>query len=71
MSFFRQLAERYKERAGGYTRDQADRRIIGAVAVRGDIALAGIDRQFHVEIDPVVKGADHMVGVENLDIGIG
>ncbi len=49
-------------------RDQADRRVLGAVALGRDVALAGVDRELHADLGALVEGADHVVGVEDLDV---
>ena len=50
-------------------RHQADGRILGTVLVGRDIAFAGVDRQFHVEIGTIVEVADHVILVQDLDTG--
>src|SRR5581483_5595402 len=52
-------------------RDQTDGRVFRTVAVGGDIALAGGDGELHAEIHLLVQGAEHQVGIEDLDIGGG
>jgi hypothetical protein len=39
-------------------RDQADRRVLGTVALGGDVALAGGDREFHADLGALVERAD-------------
>ena len=52
-------------------RDEADRRVLGAVALGGDVALAGADRELHADLGALVEGAEHEVGVEDLDVADG
>ena len=52
-------------------RDQADRRVLGAVALGRDVALAGVDRELHADLGALVEGAEHEVGVEDLDVADG
>ena len=49
-------------------RDQADRRVFGAVAVGRHVALAGVDGEFHADLRALVERADDVVGVEDLDV---
>jgi hypothetical protein len=37
----------------------------------GDIALAGVDGELHADFRALVEGADHMLGVEDLDVADG
>ena len=39
-------------------RDQADRRVLGAVAVGRDVALAGVDGELHADLGALVERAD-------------
>ena len=48
-------------------RDQADGRVFGLVLVGGDIAFAGVDRQFHEQVRAFVEVADDVLLVEHLD----
>ena len=52
-------------------RDQADRRVLGAVALGGDVALAGLDRELHADLGALVEGAEHELGVEDLHVADG
>ncbi len=49
-------------------RDQPDRRILGAVAVGRDVALAAVDRELHADLRTLVERADDVVGIEDLDV---
>ncbi len=60
------LLDRRIERIDG---DQADRRIFGAQTVGRHIALAVLDGEFHAHGGALVQRADHVVGVEDFDIG--
>ena len=62
------LADR---REHGIDRDQADRRIVRAVLGARDVALAVLDGQFHVDVRPVVQGADHQARGHHLDVVTG
>ena len=52
-------------------RDQADRRVLGAVALGRHVALAGVDRELHADLGALVERAEHEVGVEHLDVADG
>ena len=58
-------------RKDGVDRYQADRAIFSAVLSGGDIALAVLDRHFHLERRALVEMAQHQIGVHDLDIGTG
>ena len=62
------LADR---REDGVDRDQADRAVFGAVLRGGDIALAVLDGQFHLERGALVERADHQIRVHDLDVMAG
>ena len=38
---------------------------------RSDVALPALDRHLHRDLGPLVEGADHVVGVEHLDVVAG
>src|SRR5204863_163352 len=52
-------------------RDQADRRVFGTVALGGDVALAGSDRELHADFRALVQRADLQVGIEHDDVADG
>src|SRR3984885_9604507 len=52
-------------------RDQADRRVLGTIALGGDVALAGRDREFHADFCALIEGADLQVRIEHGDIADG
>ncbi len=49
-------------------RDEADRRVFGAVAVGRHVALAGVDGEFHADFGALVERADDVLGVEDFDV---
>lgn len=51
--------------------DEADRRVFRTVAVGRDVALAVIDRELHAHRSAVVQRAEHVVGVQDFDVGRG
>jgi hypothetical protein len=53
------LAHRAVDRIDG---DQADRRVLGLVEVRRDVALAARDGQLHRDLAALVDMGDHLVG---------
>ena len=59
------LANRRIERVN---RDQADRCVSRTVGDSGDIALAGVSRDFHVERRAIVEVANHEIRVHHLDV---
>src|SRR5262249_40704249 len=52
-------------------RDEADRRILGPIALGGDIALAGIDRELHADLGALVERTQYQLGVEHDDVAYG
>ena len=50
-------------------RDQADRRVLGTVAVGSNVALADVGREFDADRRALVEMADHVVGVQHFDLG--
>src|ERR1700724_3493551 len=52
-------------------RDQADRRVLRPVALGGDIALAGRDRELHAYFGTLVQRANLQVRIEHHDIADG
>ena len=49
-------------------RDEADRSIFRTVALGRHIALAVVDGELHADFSALVERADHVVGVEDLDV---
>ena len=64
--FIGHLAHR---REHGVDRDQADRRFFRAVERGRAVALAGIDRHFHVQLRALVERAEDEIRVHDFDIG--
>ena len=52
-------------------RDQADRRVLRAVALGRHVALAGVDRELHADLGALVERAEHEVGIEHDDVADG
>src|SRR5262249_56647762 len=52
-------------------RNQADRRVFGTIALGGDVALPGIDRELHADLGTLVERAQHEIGVEHDDVAHG
>src|SRR6185437_8642284 len=52
-------------------RDQADRRVLGTVALGGDVALAGGDGELHADLGALVQRADLQIRIEHHDIADG
>src|ERR1700694_4264986 len=48
--------------------NEADRRILGPVALGGHIALAGVHGEFHADLGAVVERAQHQVRIEDADV---
>ena len=62
------LANRAEERID---RNEADRRVLGPILRRRDIALTVLDGQLHRNPDAAVERADHQFGVHDVDIMAG
>src|SRR4051812_42104557 len=62
------LADR---RVQAVDRDQADRRVLGTIALGGHVALAGCDRELHADLGALVERADLQVGIEHDDVAHG
>src|SRR5918994_3713906 len=61
----RHLPDRTVERVD---RDEADRSILGTIALGGNVALACRDRELHADFRALIKGAEHEIGVQDLHV---
>src|SRR6478752_2910034 len=52
-------------------RNQTDRRVFGAVALSGDISLAGGDGEFHANLGALVQRANLQIWIEHHDVADG